>query len=136
MDSYITNERWCQLDYAGGRYEISDWGRLRRWGPVGGQEGWQYMRGSTGTSGTLMYNLGSSMVGAHRLVARYFLNDGKPLLRSQWVRHRNDDHRDNRPENLEVYQGGNPCWDREVVRAEVMAELRAEGWTPPPGQEF
>ncbi len=119
-------EQWRPINTHREEYEISDRGRLRR-----------YINGVIDMGGYRRFGLPKPdgkpaySIRGHRLVAQYFLNDGKPLPPGIWVDHLNGDRQDNRIENLRIATGtmnaANTVAVREALRADILQELKESG---------
>jgi DNA-binding CsgD family transcriptional regulator len=99
----LPGERWKDIRGYTGLYQISNFGRVRRWKNNNGKPGWRIKKPGeiNGYLIAQLYKDGrakSRMV--HQLVAEHFLR--KPKSRQmRFVHHRDEDTQNNRPSNLE-----------------------------------
>lgn len=116
-------EKWKKIDSLtdkGLEYDISNRGRVRR-----------VLGGSLTGEGYRTFKIGDKRMFAHRLVAQYFLNEGKSLLGRdeagfQVVDHLNGKRDDNRVENLRITDARQNAMNVPAVRRAVRQQVLEE----------
>jgi hypothetical protein len=116
------SELWEKID-SDGEYEISNLGRVRK--IIDGTSRFD------GYKTFLITKAGQNKrISGHRLVAQYFLNNGRQLERWQVVDHLNGDRGDNRLENLRIttpeINRQNLAPVREAIRKDLIREMGLE----------
>ena len=114
----MDTERWIKMD-TDVEFEVSSLGRLRR--VINGTN-----RGDGYRSFFVRSNGVSKCITGHRLVAQYFLNDGKPLGQWDIVDHLNGKRYDNRLCNLRITTQDINSENTIAVRAAIKADLLKE----------